>query len=166
MWRIHTYHHKERFTGISYITHILHILNRFLGFIYRGIFMRLVFSPFIVPIMRVLMFVKCTIREPIIKTVTKFFGSIGIPHNFSILYIFTGTLRIIRSRCVQMIFTDISTIITVLTEHIPYGSGIGIQTTFRRARIAIHRHTIFLGRVHSGHQHGTMRATYRTITLS
>ena len=116
--RIHTYHNKERFLGIAYVTVIFQIRNNPACFMQGRPFFRIMSLAIRIPIMRVLMFIKCTVRIPVIKTMTTFFRSISIPCRTFLFHILSRMFGIVRSWEVGMKFAEIGTVVTCLTEYI------------------------------------------------
>ena len=162
MWRIHTYHNKERLLRIAYIPFVLQIGYNHARFMQRRPFMRVMTFALRIPVMRILMFIESTVRIPVVKSMPTGFRRISVPSGYFIFYIMSRTRRIVRSRKIGMQFTKVSAIISRLTEYIAYTLNVFTQRTDRAVGVTIQRHTALI-RIHSRQQRTTMGATQRTI---
>lgn len=106
-----------------------------------------------------------TIGVPVMESVSFVRMGVGIPYRLLIFYIFLWMLRIIGCREIQVVFTEIGTLITCPGKHITDGFDLRRQAAHRTCRIAIERHTAPV-RIHSGHQHAPVGTAERTIALS
>ena len=120
MWRIHTYHYKERFLRVAYISLILQIRNNLTRLMQRRPFTRIMPFTVCVPIMRILMLIECSVSVPIVKSMTTVLRCISVPCGYTVFYVFSRTLGVIGSREVSMQFTEIGTVISRITEYIAY----------------------------------------------
>ena len=118
VWWVETYYHKKRFIFIPDIPFITQISDRLIGFMFGRPLIYIVALSFRVPVMRVLMYVECPIRIPVIEPMSAFWRSISIPGGTGFSYVFPRIIRVVRGRVVQMQLTDISTIITGFAEYI------------------------------------------------
>ena len=117
---IHADHDKERFFRVTLVLVITQVGNDLFGFVKRRPFFRVMTFSVCIPIMRVLMLIECTVRVPVVKSMTTLFRCIGIPYRAFGFYILSRIFRIIGSREIRMQFTKIGTVITVFAEYVAH----------------------------------------------
>ena len=111
---------KERFFRVTLVLVITQVGNDLFGFVKRRPFFRVMTFSVCIPIMRILMFIECTVRVPVVKSMTTLFRCIGIPYRAFGFYILSRIFRIIGSREIRMQFTKIGTVITVFAEYVAH----------------------------------------------